>query len=126
MLFYLYVALLVKRHSGVLGLAALIGACPYTVPDWLPDVIAEMALHQHDPAPLQVRLIRSGDLSIPMHFDVVPFQVACTNGIARKLLIWRNCRSSLLMLYVGTHQGEPLHATNVVCRHTSRGASSRY
>eukprot|EP00731_Ephydatia_muelleri_P029038 Em0020g682a len=46
-------ALLVKRHSGVLGLAALIGACPYTVPDWLPEVIAEMAMHQHDPAPLQ-------------------------------------------------------------------------
>ena len=55
-LLYLYAALLVKRHSGVLGLAALIGACPYTVPDWLPEVIAEMAMHQHDPAPLQVRL----------------------------------------------------------------------
>lgn len=43
-----------RRHSGVLGLAALVGACPYSVPDWLPDVLDEMALHLHDPAPIQV------------------------------------------------------------------------
>ena len=74
-------ALLVKRHSGVLGLAALIGACPYTVPDWLPEVIAEMVSHQHDPAPLQVNW--SGDLQeavMPFSpFDVLisgPFEVA--------------------------------------------------
>jgi len=46
--------LLVRRHSGVLGLAALVEACPYSVPDWLPEVLDEMALHLHDPAPIQV------------------------------------------------------------------------
>ena len=47
-------ACLVKRHSGVLGLAALVEACPYSVPMWLPDVVDELALHLHDPAPIQV------------------------------------------------------------------------
>lgn len=45
---------LVRRHSGVLGLAALVEACPYSVPEWLPDVITEIASHNHDPAPIQV------------------------------------------------------------------------
>ena len=39
----------------MLGLAALVGACPYSVPEWLPDILDEMALHLHDPAPIQVR-----------------------------------------------------------------------
>lgn len=42
------------RHSGVLGLAALVEACPYSVPEWLPEILDEMALHLHDPAPIQV------------------------------------------------------------------------
>ena len=46
--------LLVKRHSGVLGLAALVEACPYSIPEWLPEVLDEMALHLHDRAPIQV------------------------------------------------------------------------
>ena len=45
---------LVKRHAGVLGLAALIGACPYTVPEWLPDVLDHITNHLRDPAPIQV------------------------------------------------------------------------
>lgn len=47
-------ACLVKRHSGVLGLGALVEACPYSVPMWLPEVVDELALHVHDPAPIQV------------------------------------------------------------------------
>ncbi len=43
-----------KRHAGVLGLAALIEACPYSVPSWLPEVLDEFALHLHDPAPIAV------------------------------------------------------------------------
>lgn len=46
---------LVKRHSGVLGLAALVEACPYTVPDWLPDVLSEMAQNLHGPMAIQVK-----------------------------------------------------------------------
>ena len=45
---------LLKRHCGVLGLAALVEACPYSVPDWLPEVIDEVAQHLHDPMPIQV------------------------------------------------------------------------
>ena len=43
-----------RRHSGVLGLAALVEACPYSVPEWLPEVLIEIAAHNHDPAPIQV------------------------------------------------------------------------
>lgn len=43
---------LVRRHCGVLGLAALVEACPYTVPDWLPDIVDELSTHLHDPAPI--------------------------------------------------------------------------
>ena len=38
----------------MLGLAALIGACPYTVPEWLPDVLDHITNHLRDPAPIQV------------------------------------------------------------------------
>ncbi len=48
---------LVLRHSGVLGLAALVEAYPYTVPDWLPDVVDEISAHLNDPAPINVRLL---------------------------------------------------------------------
>lgn len=44
--------LLVSKHCGVLGLAALVQACPYTIPDWLPDVVDELSAHLHDPAPI--------------------------------------------------------------------------
>lgn len=43
-----------KRHYGVLGLSALIEACPYSVPEWLPEVIEHVASHNHDPAPIRV------------------------------------------------------------------------
>lgn len=54
-----FAGLLVVRHSGVLGLAALVEACPYSVPEWLPEVVDELALHLHDPAPIQVRRERA-------------------------------------------------------------------
>ena len=51
----IFIGALIQRHSGVLGLAALVEACPYSVPEWLPEILDEMALHLHDPAPIQVR-----------------------------------------------------------------------
>ena len=45
---------MMERHAGVLGLAALVGSCPYSVPDWLPGVLEELAGHLHDPAPIPV------------------------------------------------------------------------
>ena len=50
-----YIGALMRRHSGVLGLAALVEACPYSVPEWLPDILDEMAVHLQDPAPIHVR-----------------------------------------------------------------------
>ena len=49
---------LMKRHCGVLGLAALVEAYPYSVPMWLPEVMDELAVHLHDPAPIAVSLLR--------------------------------------------------------------------
>lgn len=46
--------LLVSKHCGVLGLAALVQACPYTIPEWLPGVVDELSSHLHDPAPIPV------------------------------------------------------------------------
>ena len=31
------------RHAGVLGLAALVGAYPYDVPSWMPDILVILA-----------------------------------------------------------------------------------
>ena len=47
---------LVLRHSGVLGLAALVEAYPYTVPDWLPEVLDNISVHLNDPAPINVSM----------------------------------------------------------------------
>ena len=52
--YYRCLGQLVKRHAGVLGLAALVEACPYTVPKWLPSVLDHISDHLRDPAPIQV------------------------------------------------------------------------
>ena len=52
--YYCHVGQVVKRHAGVLGLAALVEACPYTVPEWLPSVLDHISDHLRDPAPIQV------------------------------------------------------------------------
>jgi proteasome activator subunit 4 len=44
-----------EHHAATLGLAALILACPYTVPPWLPAVLADFAAHLNGPPPIQVR-----------------------------------------------------------------------
>lgn len=44
---------MMEKHSGVLGLCALIGACPYDIPEWLPDVLATVAQHSSDPNPIR-------------------------------------------------------------------------
>jgi hypothetical protein len=40
------------RHAGVLGLAAVVGAAPYTMPLWLPEAIATIGLHLNAPEPI--------------------------------------------------------------------------
>ena len=48
-----------KRHAGVLGMASLIQAFPYTVPEWLPSGLMDLTPYIGDVMPIQssVRLI---------------------------------------------------------------------
>ncbi|KAJ2721997.1 Proteasome activator BLM10 [Coemansia sp. Benny D115] len=41
------------RHAGVLGLSCLVLAFPYTIPDWLPEVLVVLANCIDDPNPIQ-------------------------------------------------------------------------
>ncbi|KAF5402435.1 Proteasome activator complex subunit 4 [Paragonimus heterotremus] len=42
-----------ERHAGVLGLAAFVYAHPHTTPNFLPEIITELAGHVHDPHPIE-------------------------------------------------------------------------
>ena len=42
-----------RRHAGVLGMAALIGAYPYHVPAWMPEILLQLAQHVLDPIPIK-------------------------------------------------------------------------
>ena len=50
-------ALIVKRHAGVLGLCAFVDAFPYDVPDFLPDILVQLGNHLNDPQPIPVRYL---------------------------------------------------------------------
>ncbi|KAI5481022.1 proteasome activator subunit 4 [Pseudohyphozyma bogoriensis] len=48
-----YQAALVRAHSGVLGIAALVNAFPYEVPPFIPSILIEcMSLHATSPVPI--------------------------------------------------------------------------
>ncbi|KAF8964857.1 hypothetical protein BGZ46_000706 [Entomortierella lignicola] len=47
-----YSEALVKRHGGVLGLSSLLGAFPYDVPSWMPEVMVFLAKFFSDPPPV--------------------------------------------------------------------------
>ncbi|CDS14218.1 hypothetical protein LRAMOSA06388 [Lichtheimia ramosa] len=42
-----------KKHAGVLGLSCLVGAFPYEVPKWMPNVLCQLASCMSDPAEIQ-------------------------------------------------------------------------
>lgn len=42
-----------RRHAGVLVLSACILSSPYTVPDWMPDVVMRLSDFLHEPQPIQ-------------------------------------------------------------------------
>jgi len=44
---------LVQRHGGVLGVAAMVAAFPYDLPEWMPGVLTLLARHASDPAPIK-------------------------------------------------------------------------
>jgi proteasome activator subunit 4 len=60
---------MMERHAGVLGLAALVGSCPYSVPDWLPDILEELAGHLHDRAPIPATVKRAMNDFKRTHYD---------------------------------------------------------
>jgi len=43
---------MLKRHEGVLALAALVGSHPYDIPEWLRAVLVKLARHITDPMPI--------------------------------------------------------------------------
>ena len=48
-----YQECLLKRHAGVLVLSACVLSAPYTVPDWMPELVMCLSEHLHDPQPIQ-------------------------------------------------------------------------
>lgn len=43
---------LARRHGGVVGIAALLAACPYAVPAWLPAALVAVGSYVNDPDPI--------------------------------------------------------------------------
>ena len=39
-------------HSGIIGLCALVSAFPYSIPDFVPDILMILSRHLHDPQPI--------------------------------------------------------------------------
>lgn len=50
-------ASIVTRHSGILGLCACVEAHPYTVPQYLPEILIFLSDHLSDPQPISVSRI---------------------------------------------------------------------
>jgi proteasome activator subunit 4 len=46
---------LLEKHAGVLALSAVILAYPYTVPDFIPDVLMNFCRFASDKQPIHVR-----------------------------------------------------------------------
>jgi len=49
---------LIKRHAGVLGLCSVVSACPYDIPDHLPEALMVLGDHLHDPNPIPATVKR--------------------------------------------------------------------
>ncbi|KAE8252683.1 hypothetical protein A4X06_0g2008 [Tilletia controversa] len=50
---------LLQLHGGILGVVALLSASPYTVPEWMPELIVDtVAAHADDPVPISTTVRR--------------------------------------------------------------------
>ncbi|KAK0534618.1 Proteasome activator BLM10 [Tilletia horrida] len=50
---------LLQLHGGILGVVALLSASPYTVPEWMPELIVDtVAAHTDDPVPISTTVRR--------------------------------------------------------------------
>ncbi|KAI8324724.1 hypothetical protein GQ54DRAFT_45880 [Martensiomyces pterosporus] len=54
-----YNRIVLARHAGVLGLSCLVLAFPYTIPEWLPDILVLLAQCIDDPNPIQSTVQRT-------------------------------------------------------------------
>ncbi|KAJ1729070.1 Proteasome activator BLM10 [Coemansia biformis] len=54
-----YARMVLNRHAGVLGLSCLVLAFPYTIPDWLPEVLVRLSGCIDDPNPIQSTVQRT-------------------------------------------------------------------
>uniref|UniRef100_A0A3B3BUH5 Proteasome activator complex subunit 4 C-terminal domain-containing protein n=1 Tax=Oryzias melastigma TaxID=30732 RepID=A0A3B3BUH5_ORYME len=52
--FVCFLADLVRRHAGVLGLSACILSSPYDVPLWMPQILMDLSDHLNDPQPIEM------------------------------------------------------------------------
>ncbi|RWS01973.1 proteasome activator complex subunit-like protein [Dinothrombium tinctorium] len=50
---------LLERHSGVLGLCAIVNAYPYDVPEMLPKILMLLANHANDPQPISGAIVKT-------------------------------------------------------------------
>ena len=48
-----YTEAVLERHAGVLALASIILAFPYSVPEFLPDLLVRLVAHLAEPNPIQ-------------------------------------------------------------------------
>ncbi|KAJ1865957.1 Proteasome activator BLM10 [Coemansia sp. RSA 989] len=64
-----YNRLVLTRHAGVLGLSCLVLAFPYTVPDWMPEVLVLLAECIDDPNPIQSTVQRTFSEFRRTHMD---------------------------------------------------------
>ncbi|KAG9509020.1 Proteasome activator complex subunit 4, partial [Fragariocoptes setiger] len=60
---------IVIRHSGVLGLCACVDAYPYTVPDYLPDILTVLSDHLSDPQPISTTIKKTMGNFKRTHYD---------------------------------------------------------
>ena len=60
----IFVAELVRRHAGVLGLGACVLSSPYDVPTWMPQLLMNLSAHLNDPQPIEVCSIWSRERAV--------------------------------------------------------------
>lgn len=53
-----FIAELVRRHAGVLGLGACVLSSPYDVPTWMPQLLMNLSAHLNDPQPIEVCMVQ--------------------------------------------------------------------
>lgn len=47
-----HAAAVLNRHSGIVGLCAVVSSCPYDIPPHLPDILMVLGNYLHDPQPI--------------------------------------------------------------------------